>query len=245
MRALIVDDDELIRIMVQKLIEKYYPDFNEVITASSVSEAAEKYTSGNFDLLFLDVHLDTGTSFDFLEQVDHSGSEVIFITGHDNYAIDAIKVDAVDYLLKPIEISEFKSAVDKAISRLTLKNTPKDLSEFEIKQGRSITLKDTEQIRIIRINQIIYLEASGAYTDVFLEGNEHFTISKNLKDFENRLGDSGFIRVHNSSLINALKIIKVLKRDGLTLEMQGGAHIIVSTRKKDDLMNFINLYMGN
>ncbi|NJM79171.1 MAG: LytTR family transcriptional regulator [Flavobacterium sp.] len=100
-----------------------------------------------------------------------------------------------------------------------------------------------ENIKLVKLNEVVYLEASGPYTDVYLSNGEKITVTKHLKDFENKLEDTGFFRVHNSYIINTLKMKGIHKKDGLTVEMNNNTSLVISSRRKDDFMTFIENYL--
>lgn len=238
MKALIVDDDKQLATMLKTLLSKFFSEFLTIDLAHSVEDGKQAINDTNYDLLLLDIHLQDGISFDFLDQYIASNTKIIFISGHENYAMDALKLRAVDYILKPISIPEFKAAVSKALKDIQSAHI-NTMASIEELQNKSISLKDIEEIKILRLNDIIYFEAAGPYTNVFFGNNEKFVVSKNLKEFELRLTSAGFYRVHNSFLVNTLKIKNINKKDGFYLEMTNGEKIIVSTRKKDEFMNYI------
>lgn len=244
MNVLILDDDIKICNLIKSLLEKFYSKtIKEIHITNTVKEAVEAINSFSFDIFLFDIHLGQETSFEVFNLIEKTKAKVIFITGHENYAINAIKVDALDYILKPIEIEEFKKAVDKAIQKINKKSKTTSVAQFAIKQENSLLLKALDSIKIIKLNELIYLEASGPYTDVFLTNGDKITVTKHLKDFENKLEDTGFYRVHNSFIINTLKMKEIHKKNGFTVEMNNHKQIVISTRKKDDFMTFIENYL--
>lgn len=240
MNVLILDDDSKISNMIKSLLEKYFfKSIKNIVTVSNVNETVEQINNQEFQLYIFDIHLGKETSFAVLDQIEKSKSKLIFITGHEKYAIDAIKHQALDYILKPINIEEFKNSIEKAISIINNEQKTGSVNQFSIKQENSLVLKALESIKLIKLNQVVYLEASGPYTDVFLDNGEKITVTKHLKDFENKLENTGFFRVHNSYIINTLKMTSIQKKDGLTVEMNNNKSIVISSRKKEDFMNFI------
>lgn len=244
MNVLILEDDIKICHLIKSLLEKFYSKtIKEIHIANNVNEAVKAINTYNFEIFIFDIHLGQETSFEVFNLIEKTKAKVIFITGHENYAINAIKVDALDYILKPIEIEEFKRAIDKAIQKVNKKSKTSSVTQFTIKQENSLLLKALESIKIIKLNELIYLEASGPYTDVYLVNGEKITVTKHLKDFENKLEDTGFYRVHNSFIINTLKMKEIHKKNGFTVEMNNKKQIVISTRKKDDFMDFIENYL--
>jgi two-component system LytT family response regulator len=194
-------------------------------------------------LFLFDIHLGKETSFEIFSQIEKTNAKVIFITGHEKYAIEAIKHKAFDYILKPINTSEFKVSIEKALETIQKEQKTGSANEFRIKQENSLMLRALDSIKLVRLNEVVYLEASGPYTDVYLDNGEKITVTKHLKDFENKLEETGFFRVHNSFIINTLKINKIVKKDGLTVEMNSKKSIVLSTRRKDDFLRFIENFL--
>ena len=240
MKALILDDDKRICNLIKSLLDKYFSKtFLQIDMVFNTKEAIRNINETNYNIFLFDIHLGKETSFDIFNFIDKNNAKVIFITGHEKYAINAIKVDAVDYILKPIQTQEFKSAVEKAILKIQQEQKESNANHFSKKQESSLMLKALESIRLVKLNDVVYLEASGPYSDVYLENNEKITVTKHLKDFENKLAGTGFFRVHNSFIINTLKMIGISKKDGLTVEMANQKSIVISSRRKDEFINFI------
>jgi two-component system, LytTR family, response regulator len=244
MKALILDDDKRICNLLKSLLEKYFSkSFDTIDVVSNTQEAIETIQKSDYHLFLFDIHLGKETSFDIFNFIEKNKAKVIFITGHEKYAINAIKVDAIDYILKPIQTQEFKNAVEKAISKIKEEQKENNVNHFSKKQENSLMLKALESIRLVKLNEVVYLEASGPYTDVYLDTNEKITVTKHLKDFENKLEGTGFFRVHNSFIINTLKMKSISKKDGLTVEMNANKSIVISSRRKDEFINFIETYL--
>lgn len=240
MKALILDDDKRICNLIKSLLEKYFSkSFDTIDVVSNIDEAINNIHKIDYHLFLFDIHLGKETSFDIFNFIEKNKAKVIFITGHEKYAINAIKVDAIDYILKPIQTQEFKNAVEKAISKIKEKQKENNVNHFSKKQENSLMLKALESIRLVKLNEIVYLKASGPYTDVYLDTNEKITVTKHLKDFENKLEGTGFFRVHNSFIINTLKMKSISKKDGLTVEINANKSIVISSRRKDEFINFI------
>lgn len=244
MNVLVLDDDKRICNLIKSLLENYFmKSVKQIDMVTNVKDAITAISKTNYHLFLFDIHLGKETSFDVLNIIEKNNAKVIFITGHETYAINAIKVNAVDYILKPIQIQEFKTAVEKAILKITREQKECNANYFAKKQENSLMLKALESIRLVKLNDIVCLEASGPYTDVYLENDEKITVTKHLKDFENKLEDTGFYRVHNSFIVNTLKMNSILKKDGLTVEMNNKKSIVISSRRKDDFLNFLETYL--
>lgn len=240
MKVLVLDDDNKISNMIKSLLEKYFSkSIKQIVTVSNVEEAVKAINTENYQLYLFDIHLGTETSFEIFNQIEKSKAKLIFITGHEKYAINAIKHHAIDYILKPINISEFKNSVENALNLIHREPKIGSVNQFSIKQKNSFMLKALESIKMVKLNEVVYLKASGPYTEVYLTNSDKITVTKHLKDFENKLENTGFFRVHNSFIINTLKMRSINKKDGLTVEMNNGKSIVISSRKKDVFFQFI------
>jgi len=207
-RALIIDDESHIREDIRDNINN---SFNEHITivgeAITVKEGIEEIEKHLPDIVFLDIHLPDGTGFDIMSKVNFKDFALIFITGFDNLAIQAIKVGALDYILKPIDDDEFKTAVFKAI-----KNTKKDKyleklidvsnDYFIGAKKKRIVLKTLDTIYTVNEDDILYCKSDGSYTTFHMLDSEKILVSKSLKNIQELLSDSVFIRCHQSYLVN-------------------------------------------
>lgn len=244
MKALILEDDVKINNLIKSLLQKYYPkSITSIDSATNVKEAVGLINENNYDLFLFDVQLGKETSFEIFEIIEKTKAKIIFITANEKFAMNAIKVNAFDFLLKPIEIQEFKNSIDKVIDAILNNKKSISANNFGIKQENSLVLKSLDSINIVKLNEIIYLEADGPYTYVHLDKGEAITVSKHMKDFENRLNETGFYRIHNSFMINTLKMQSISKKNGLTVIMKNGKSIVISSRKKDDFFTFIEDFL--
>jgi two-component system, LytTR family, response regulator len=194
-----------------------------------------------FDLILLDVELGNNLStFDFIESFNLGNAKVIFITGHPDYAINAIKQNATDYVLKPIQLDEFKKAISKALNQIEKENSVSSLQDIQQKQEKRISIHELDQIRFLTLHEIESFEASGPYTFIRHTKGEIITSSKHLKYYEELVSNAGFYRVHNSHLINLLHIVSINKRDGNSVILKSGQEVSVSTRRKEEFLEYIS-----
>ena len=237
MRVLIVEDEQSIADTIVYLLDLYFPQLKDVVLARNIQEATKAFNESDIDILFLDVKLGKETSFDFLNQVDALTTTKIFISGHEKFIKASLKQNTVDFLLKPIDTAEFKSTVERAIDQVKkLKGPEKSFAEL---QEAKITVADLESIHLIKLSEITHLEASGPYTDIYLESGDKLTFSKHLKDFENRLAATGFFRVHKSFMVNGAKVRSILKRDGHQVMLSNGMSAPLSSRRKEEFFEFL------
>lgn len=245
MNVLLLEDDAKISNMIKSLLEKYFSKSITLIdTAANVQQALTFLNDTHYQLCLFDIHLGNETSFDVFKHVHQFKAKVIFITGHEKYALPAIKHQAIDYILKPINITEFKASIQKAIELIKSEKDTIIPAQFKQKQENSLLIKAVDEMRLVKLNDIIYLEAFGAYTDIHLTNNTKINVTKHLKDFEIKLVDAGFYRVHNSYIINTLKIKSISKKDGYSVDLINNVNIMISTRKKDGFINFIENNLG-
>ncbi len=243
MKVLVIDNEKSIRESLVSAIRAFCPQIEDIEEADGVESGKEKIRSYQPDLVFLDVELGNGTGMDLLSQLQKIAFNVIFITAHNKYAIDAFKFSAIDFLLKPIDPEELIRSINKAESKRTNDNLLKQLNVLKSEytntsqQEKKIVLSEQDSIHILKSSDIIYCSSEGNYTTFFTNSSEDkIVISKNMKVFEEMLSPLGFIRVHNSYLVNINKIERYDKGDGGFLHVSGGTKIPVSQRKKELLM---------
>lgn len=246
MRILLIDNEEVIRTTLKEMVEEIGNGLFNISEANGVKTGIEKISSFNPDVVLLDVEMNDGTGFDLLKQISNPSFKLIFTTAHNQYAIQAFKFSAIDYLLKPVDPIELNNALLKAkenISGNALQNQLAVLLQQisgkpEIE--KQIVLKDIDKTYFIKMNDILYCEAEGSYTKFYLSNGEPIFVSRNLRSYEELLAPAGFIRTHHSCLVNPTKIkIYDRKTDSGTLILEGGHSIPVSQRKKDFVIQFL------
>ncbi|MFN6076900.1 MAG: LytR/AlgR family response regulator transcription factor [Fluviicola sp.] len=228
--ALIVDDEIPAQESLTKLLQRFCKNVEIVGVASNVNEAIELCLEKRPQLLFLDIQMPSGSGFDILEKTTFIEKQVIFTTAYSNHAIEAIKANAIDYLLKPIEIQELVKAVEKAI-----KNNQKINLPTEEKSLDKIAIPTLDGTYFYNKSEIIRAEADSNYTEIHLTNGKKVVSSKTLKEIELVLLTSSFIRVHKSHLINLNFIKKYIKGDGGMLVLNDDSMIPVSRSHKDEL----------
>lgn len=243
MKALVIDNEKNIRTTVVDLITAFCPQITSVAEADGVVSGLKKIHELQPDIVFTDVEMDDGTGMDMLSKLGDIKFQVIFITAHNKYAIDAFRFSAIDFLTKPINPDELAKSVQKAESNIKNKLFLEQVAVMNeknlAKSEKKIVLKELDAIHIIKVKDLICCEASGIYTTFFIDNNKQIVVSKNLKEYEEILEPYDFLRVHNSFLINANKIEKFEKNDGGFLIMEGGQRVPVSQRKKDVVISFL------
>lgn len=245
-RTLIIDDEEDAREALQMSIELYCPHINLLDTCASAEDGLRAISEHQPDLVFLDIQMPRLTGFDLLQQLANIPFEVIFVTAHDQYAIKAIRFSALDYLLKPVDVDDLMQAVRRAEPRLHQSNRTFQYqslvhnSQFSHGNINRLAVPSADGIEFLDPNDIVYCQADGNYTTLYLINRNKRLISKNLKEFECLLAESGFCRVHHSSLINLKHIKKYIKGEGGYVILTDEHHVDVSRRKKEIFLGMLN-----
>ncbi len=242
-RAAIIDNEPHIVSGIQKLLAMYCRGVQVIETANSVESALKLLSTIKIDLIFLDIELDDGTGFDILKMHRPIDFGVIFVTAYDNYAIDAFKMSAIDYLLKPIDSDDLISAVEKAKSR---RNNFKNEIRYdsllqnvntEYSKEKRLVISDATSVYALSLDDILYLEAQGAYTKFVLR-DKQILASNNLKSYEEILANKHFVRAHHSYLVNIFEITEFNRSDSKVI-LTNDERISVSVRKKDQVIKAI------
>ena len=193
-------------------------------------------------MVFLDIQMQSETGFDLLAKVKPINFEVIFTTAHSNYAIKAFKFSAIDYLLKPIDIEDLKKAVEKVERKVNF-NISARLEQLvqNLKpssgQNHKLALPTLDGLIFVKIEDIIYCEASSNYTQIFTFDGKKHVVSRTLKEYEELLADHDFFRIHNSFLINLNSIKKYVRGEGGYVIMSNDVSLDVSKRKKEAFLS--------
>ena len=246
-RTVVIEDEDRSRTLLVELLREHCKDINVVAEATSVKTGFAAIAEHKPQLVFLDIELQSGTSFEILEKLPEINFELIFTTAYDHYALRAIKFCAIDYLLKPIDVGELLIAVTKAEKRLNRDYLNKNLEALlnNIKTGsqgsHKIALPARDGLLFVKVSDIIYCESDGPYTRFFLKQRDKIVTSKHLKEYEELLRSYNFFRIHKSYLVNLQEIQKYVRGEGGYLTMSNGACLSVSKQRKEA---FMNIYSG-
>lgn len=243
-KAVIVDDESCFREMIQFLLKEYFPDVKVLAQAESVDEAVLFIDEHKPDLVFLDIEIKGGTGFHVLQKLKNRRFKLIFITAFNDFAIQAIKFSAIDYILKPINEFEFKAGVERAIQEIKKQEIPTPienlLGNYQDKSDKKLVLRTAHEIYIVDIQDIIRCEADNVYTTFVLNSGEKIVVSKGLGEYADLLGRLGFVRPHQSHLVNISYVKKLDKADGGLLVLKDKTTVPVSSRQKQQLLNALN-----
>ncbi|WP_235299557.1 LytR/AlgR family response regulator transcription factor [Portibacter marinus] len=240
-KAVIIDDEEHCRSTLSKQIEWFAPEINLIGEAESVSNGIKEIKDKNPELVFLDIEMTDGTGFDLLKHWSKPPFKFIFTTAFDEYALEAFKVHAIAYLLKPIDGEELSEAV-KSITiekQDVLGNKLESLMKYLSgkDQVQKVALPVLDGLQFVKIDDIIRAEASGNYSTVYMNnGTQHF-ISKTLKFIMEAIEHSKFIRVHQSHLINMDYVSRYIRGKNGQIILDDGSVIPVSRSKKEDFLD--------
>jgi len=223
-KGLIVDDELSGRENLKSLIESYCSEIKIIGTASSAVEAKNLIRYISPDVIFLDINMPVLDGFDFLESIDSGRFMIVFVTAHEEYAVRAIKAKAIDYLLKPIDIKELQQSVKRLVCNFTQNNS-------STPQTQKVIIPISHGFKVMNADEIIRLEAEDCYTHIFTTGEKKITVSRTLKEFEDKVSGNHFFRVHKSHIINLNHIKDFTKLDGGYITMSDGIKIQVSRRK--------------
>jgi len=243
MTVFIVEDEEHSKKTLVNFLTKYVPEASIVGSASLVSQAIIEINSRKPDLIFLDVDLPDGNGFEILDGLTDPVPGVIFVTAYNQYAVRAFQVSAIDYLLKPVDPLLLKKSILKAMSETTSDElkTKKEVLQTNRYDGlKKLALPTQQGVYMVKIADILRIEADGNYAKIFLISGETVFVSKQLKLFEEWLEGMGFFRVHHSHIINLNFLRKYIKGEGGSVVMDNGHEVEVSRRRKDDFLKAIS-----
>ncbi|GAB4022809.1 LytR/AlgR family response regulator transcription factor [Spirosoma koreense] len=243
MTALIIDDEKHCRDVLTLLLKRYCPTVQILATCANGTEGQTAIETLHPDLVFLDIEMPGMSGFDMLEACHYSDFRVIFTTAFNEYAIKAIRHNALDYILKPVDKDELVQAVAKAQQELATQ-MPTQIEQFlgylqSQRAGGRIALPTMEGLQIIHSEEIYYCESDGGYTRFALKNGHIILISKTLKEVEEVLETKGFCRVHHSYLINLRYVQRYIRGDGGEVVMANNKTLPVSRNKKQEFLSML------
>lgn len=250
LRAVIIDDEQINVENLTSILGNYCKNVEVVGSTTNSLIGIELIKETKPDLVFLDIEMPHASGIDVLESFTEIDFEVIFVTAYDHYAIKAIKLSALDYLLKPINIFELKNAIEKVEKKhqSQSKNENKHVFLENIKSdqhNKKIALAGSDRVEFMALDSIIRCKGENNYTQFFFKNQKDMLVSKTLKEFENLLSEYDFLRVHQSHLVNIRHIQSYVKTDGGYLIMSDNSKIMVSRSKKDVVQDQLNNYVLN
>jgi two-component system LytT family response regulator len=246
-KALIVDDEVKARNILRHYIENFVQEITEIRQADSADSAVAILQHYQPDIVFLDVEMPFKNGFDFLTGLPHIPFDVIFTTAYNQYAIQAIRFSALDYLLKPVDPDELKAAVQRHCEKKAddeekqqlYKNLTGNIEKKSVKDFR-LAVPSSDGVHFFTLEEIIYLEADSSYTHIHLAAKKPFIASKTLRHFEEMLEEFGFLRTHKSYLVNPTHIVRIAS-DNESIILSNSASVGMSRRKKDEVLQQLKL----
>ncbi len=241
-KSVILDDEQHCIETLQWQLKKYAPTVELVNTFESPQQALNYIESYPIDLLFLDIEMPEMNGFDLLQRCSTIDFDVIFTTAYDEFAVKAFKASAIDYLLKPIDKEDLITAVKKAEEAQNKPILPEQMEIFYQAINTKNPLKERiavptqEGLYFVKIREIMYCISESNYTNIHLIDNRRICVSRTLKEIESMLADQGFLRIHNSHLINLSKIEKYMRGDGGYVIMDDQKALSVSRSRKEALL---------
>lgn len=245
-KAIIVDDEENSRLVITELLKELFPQINILAEADNVKTGIEVIRKFKPNLVFLDIDLPDGTGFNILESIDSKNLKVVFVTGHEEFAIQAIKFSAFDYILKPATTEVISATMNRVLEEKEIEDNELKLKAFysnqneKTKDSKKIVLTTLDKIHLIDVKDIIRCEADNNYTLFIISNGKKILVSKTIKTYEELLSPFGFLRIHQSHLINTNFIDEFDKAEGGYLIMSNKDKVPVSQNKKSVLFNYFS-----
>ena len=244
-RAIIIEDETLSQEMLTLLLQRHKADVEIIDTCSNPTDGIESIAKHQPELVFLDIQMPKMNGFDMLKKISTIDFEVIFTTAFDQYAIDAIRMSALDYLLKPIDDEDLTAAIEKCKERMVEKKTKRQFENLfnnltnKNPLDKTLALSASDGISFIKMSDILRVEANGRYAKFYLLNKETILVSKTLGDFEDILSANQFFRIHDSSIINLNHVKKYIRGDGGTVLLSDNTEHDVARRRKEEFVKLI------
>lgn len=235
MTAVIIDDEPAICTALSGMLNFYCPTVRVKKVAHSLKTAVEAIQEHEPDVLFLDVKMPDGSGFDLLDQLPGYQGSVVFVTAHGEFAIEAVRVRAVDYLLKPVNPDQLIQAVKQAGQQQRLQpeqRIAQPVNNTDV-SSRKLILKKEDAVHVLNLDDILHCRSDGNYTWFYTRNGDGLLIAKTLKHFEPMLVPHGFFKVHRSHVINMHAVHCFEKRDGGMVRLENGQTVPVASRKRD------------
>lgn len=237
-RAILIDDEKHCLRTLEISLQKSCPEIEIIGSFDSAQKGLEQIRSVHPDLLFLDIEMPNMNGFELLEKLEHFHFDIIFTTAFDEYALNAFKVSAVDYLLKPISEQDLRTAVDKVLERQNASQKQVDKIMEQVKKNLSaeinkIPINTSRGIDFVNVSDIVYCRAESNYTFIYFTNNAKKLLAKTLKSFEESLPTSHFYRPHQSYIVNLEHVNTYIRSDGGYLVMSNGHKVAISRAKRE------------
>lgn len=246
LRAIIIDDEENSSNALKEKLHHYFPEVQVISICSSAEQGIAAINSLKPDMIFLDIEMPRMNGFAMLQQVTNRNFEIVFITAYDHYAIKAIRFSALDYLVKPVEIEELGQAIQRAEEKRKESLSNERLSLLLDNLGQTtnhrqrIAVPTLSGLEFLKVDTIVYLEASINYTHIFLKDGRKYIVSRTMKEFEDLLPTEIFIRIHHSHIINKNFAARYIRGDGGQVVLSNGVVLDIAKRRKAEFLKLID-----
>lgn len=244
-RTIIIEDEPVSREMLAMMLKRHDQEIELVDSCASPADGITSIAKHKPDLVFLDIQMPKMTGFDMLKKIQPINFEVIFTTAFDQYAINAIRVSALDYLLKPVDDEELSAAIEKYKERVSRKEPSVQYEHLfnnllnKNPLDKTIALSASDGISFIKMSDILRVEANGRYSKFYLLNKETILVSKTLGDYEEILSANQFFRIHDSAIINLNHVKKYIRGDGGTVVLSDNTELDVARRRKEEFVKLI------
>ncbi len=248
-KTLIIEDEQNARKALENMLTFYCPEVELTGHAATVADGLKLIRKTPPDLLLLDVHLPDGTGFDLVKKIRKKQFKIVFVTAYDQYALKAIKLSALDYLLKPVKPDELRKAITKvqqALEKeeqlsLQIETVLHNLNHSNPR--KKLILNTSDKVFVLDIAQLVHCEAQDNYVKIFIRQKEDILIAKTLKELEEMLAPYGFFRIHQSHLVN-LNFVEAFEKKGTgRVRLKTGERLPVSTRKKEPFLKALQSFV--
>lgn len=245
LRAIIIDDEQDSIDSIESIVNEFCINVEIVCKTTNPALGIREIIEKKPQLVFLDVEMPHMNGFELLKSIPNRNFEVIFVTAYNHYAIEAFKVTAIDYILKPINIVELVNAVNRVVqkfeSQLSFNSNYQELfNKIDELQKRRITFTTRHGTEFVYPDEIVKVEASGSYSEIYFLGRNTIVVSKNLKELEELLDNKYFFRSHKSHLINVMQIKKYSLQLNSVIELNDGSKVVLSRRKKEEFLKKVS-----
>ena len=246
-RAIIIDDEPSAVSLLTNMLQKFCSQWIRVIgTGNDAEEGRCLIQSLRPDIVFLDIQMPGCNGIELARSLGTDSCHIIFVTAYDHYAIEAFRVNAIDYLLKPVDAAELQRVVQKLVEKMQRVEHTEDLQWKKLEQlfttrqhDSRIGIMMADKVVFIPVQEIIYCEASGPYTHIYTSENKKLVTCKSLGEFEDQLKDHQFFRIHHSYLINLKKLREFKKNDGGYVVMDNNARLEIAQRRRAAFLDII------
>ncbi len=246
-RIVLVDDEKDSLDILKLMLEDIDCDLEVVGVAENVEKGIILIQQTNPDLVFLDIRMPDGSGFDLLDRIQNIKFDVVFVTAYDEYALKAFEFNAIHYLLKPVDLGDVNDAIKRHLksNNSIFDEKLENLKKYIKNDIEKIVLPSSDGLQVVKLDDILWLEADGPYTIFHIKNKNKLVVSKSLNTYQELLEDKCFIRTHNKFVVNLKYVKRFSKGSGGEIEMENGTMIGVSVRKKQDFLSKLKDYTLN